>query len=160
VRVDEINGRTGVPRPWSRVAGLSANLTRVALNGVNMTEGSWNAAIAGHFRVPVIMMSGDDAAIEEVRKAVGHIEARDEAQLRLSLGHHADAGGLDRSERSARPRRAAVAARIQADAGIDAGHGRCQLHELHAGVRFRARDMVEASMIMTFLGEYRPDITP
>ena len=41
----------------------SANLTRVALNGVNVTEGSWNAAIAGQFGVPVIMMSGDDAAI-------------------------------------------------------------------------------------------------
>jgi D-amino peptidase len=30
----------------------SANLTRVALNGTNVTEGSWNAAIAGQFGVP------------------------------------------------------------------------------------------------------------
>src|SRR5215211_2874382 len=37
----------------------SANLTRVAVNGTNVTEGSWNAAIAGQFNVPVIMMSGD-----------------------------------------------------------------------------------------------------
>jgi D-amino peptidase len=29
----------------------SANLTRVALNGTNVTEGAWNAAIAGHFNV-------------------------------------------------------------------------------------------------------------
>src|SRR5262245_39864911 len=49
----------------------SANLTRVALNGANVTEGSWNAAIAGHFGVPIVMMSGDDAAIAEVRNAVG-----------------------------------------------------------------------------------------
>jgi D-amino peptidase len=27
-------------------------------------------------------------------------------------------------------------------------------------VRFRARDMVEASAIMAFLGDYRPDLTP
>jgi len=27
-------------------------------------------------------------------------------------------------------------------------------------IRFRARDMAEASMIMNFIGEYRPDITP
>lgn len=27
-------------------------------------------------------------------------------------------------------------------------------------IRFRAKDMVEASLIMTFIGEYRPDITP
>ena len=36
---------------------------RVALNGTNVTEGSWNAAIAGQFNVPVVMMSGDDAVI-------------------------------------------------------------------------------------------------
>ena len=27
-------------------------------------------------------------------------------------------------------------------------------------IRFRAKDMVEASLIMTFIGEYRIDITP
>src|SRR5262245_27585893 len=63
----------------------SANLTRVALNGVNVTEGSWNAAIAGQFNVPVVMMSGDEAAIAEVRKAIGNIEA---AETKRSLGFH------------------------------------------------------------------------
>ena len=42
----------------------SARLTRVALNEKEVTEGAWNAAIAGHFKVPVVMISGDDAAIE------------------------------------------------------------------------------------------------
>jgi len=41
----------------------SADFTRVALNGKEMSEGSFNAAIAGHFGVPVIMNSGDDAAV-------------------------------------------------------------------------------------------------
>src|SRR5687767_9464141 len=63
----------------------SATLTRVAVNGVNVTEGSWNAAIAGHFNVPVVMMSGDDAAIAEVRKAVGNIEG---AETKRTLGFH------------------------------------------------------------------------
>jgi D-aminopeptidase len=27
-------------------------------------------------------------------------------------------------------------------------------------IRFRAKDMVEASAIMNFIGDYRPDITP
>src|SRR5918992_811764 len=63
----------------------SANLTRVALNGVNMTEGSWNAAIAGQFGVPVVMMSGDDAAIAEVQKTVGDMEA---AETKRSFGFH------------------------------------------------------------------------
>ena len=39
----------------------SANITSVRLNGMTMTEGSMNAAIAGHFGVPVILVSGDDA---------------------------------------------------------------------------------------------------
>ena len=74
----------------------SATLTRVALNGVNVTEGSWNAAIAGQFSVPVVMMSGDDAAIAEVRKAIGNIEA---AETKRTLGfhsaQHADPAGVE-----------------------------------------------------------------
>ena len=38
----------------------SANITGLTLNGIEMSEGSMNAAIAGHFGVPVIMVSGDD----------------------------------------------------------------------------------------------------
>jgi D-amino peptidase len=64
---------------------MSARLTRVALNGVEMTEGSFNAAIAGHFAVPVVMMSGDDAAIAEVRSRLGNIEA---AETKKALGFH------------------------------------------------------------------------
>src|SRR5688572_2198193 len=63
----------------------SANLTRVALNGTIVSEGSWAAAIAGHFNAPVIMISGDDAAIAEVRSAVGNIEA---AETKRTLGFH------------------------------------------------------------------------
>ncbi len=63
----------------------SARLTRVALNGTEVTEGAFNAAIAGYFGVPVVMMSGDDAAIEEVRSLVGNIEG---AETKKSLGFH------------------------------------------------------------------------
>lgn len=63
----------------------SARLSRVAVNGVEMTEGAWNAAIAGHFGVPVVMISGDDAAIAEVRSLLGNIEA---AETKKSLGFH------------------------------------------------------------------------
>lgn len=63
----------------------SARLTRVALNGKEMSEGSWNASIAGHFGVPVIMISGDDAAVQEVRSLVGPLEA---AEVKQTLGFH------------------------------------------------------------------------
>ncbi|HAL57033.1 MAG TPA: hypothetical protein DCP63_11315 [Bacteroidetes bacterium] len=63
----------------------SARLTRVALNGMEITEGAWNASVAGHFGVPVIMISGDDAAIAEVRSIIGNIEG---AEVKKSLGFH------------------------------------------------------------------------
>jgi len=52
----------------------SANITSLRLNGMEMTEGSMNAAIAGHFGVPVIMVSGDDAAVAENQVLIGDIE--------------------------------------------------------------------------------------
>ena len=63
----------------------SASLTRVTLNGLDVTEGAFNAAIAGHFGVPVVMIAGDDAAIAEVRKLVGNIEG---AETKKTLGFH------------------------------------------------------------------------
>ena len=52
----------------------SAHLTSLKVNGKIMTEGSWNAAVAGEFGVPVIMISGDDAAVNEVKSLIGNAE--------------------------------------------------------------------------------------
>jgi D-amino peptidase len=64
----------------------SARLTRVSLNGTPVTEGAFNAAIAGHFGVPVVMISGDDAAVAEVRSLVGNIEG---AEVKRAISFHA-----------------------------------------------------------------------
>lgn len=53
----------------------SARFADVRLNGRSVTEGAINAAIAGYFGVPVVMISGDDAAVAEVRAAVGDLES-------------------------------------------------------------------------------------
>ncbi len=63
----------------------SGNQTAVRLNGVEMLEASINAAIAGDFGVPVVMISGDDAAVEEARQVVGDMEG---AVVKYSLGFH------------------------------------------------------------------------
>jgi D-amino peptidase len=63
----------------------SARLADVRLNNVSMSEGSFNAAIAGHFNVPVIMVSGDDAAVKEVTAVVGDIEG---AIVKWNYGFH------------------------------------------------------------------------
>ncbi len=52
----------------------SSNITDVKLNGISVPEAGINAAIAGHFGVPVIMISGDDAIVEEAQKIIGDME--------------------------------------------------------------------------------------
>jgi D-amino peptidase len=52
----------------------SAKLADVRLNGQSVPEGGVNAAIAGHFGVPVIMVSGGDAAVEQIQSVIGDIE--------------------------------------------------------------------------------------
>lgn len=52
----------------------SARLADLRLNGRSVPEGGVNAAIAGHFGVPVIMVSGDDAAVEQIQSVIGDVE--------------------------------------------------------------------------------------
>ncbi len=51
-----------------------AVVREVRLNGRAVPEAGVNAAIAGHFGVPVIMASGDDACLAEIRALLGDIE--------------------------------------------------------------------------------------
>jgi D-amino peptidase len=155
----------------------SATLTRVALNGTNVTEGSWNAAIAGHFGVPVVMISGDDAAIAEVRGAVGSIEA---AETKRTLGFHsantltpqAAAAEIRRRVEGALKRRADFKPyRVNGPVTVDVSFKNYMPAEVLAylplfertdshSIRFRAADMAQASAIMAFVTSYSPDITP
>ncbi|MCH7714733.1 MAG: M55 family metallopeptidase, partial [Gemmatimonadetes bacterium] len=52
----------------------SARLADVRLNGRSVSEAGLSAAIAGHFGVPVVMISGDDAAVAEAQAMLGDIE--------------------------------------------------------------------------------------
>jgi D-amino peptidase len=155
----------------------SASLTRVALNGVNVSEGSWAAAIAGHFNAPVIMMSGDDAAIAEVRKAIGNIEA---AETKRTLGFHsaitltpqASYDLIAARVKAAISRRAEFKPyKVTTPVTVDVSFKNYTPAETLAflpaferidahSVRFRAKDMVEAEAIRTFITTYRPDMTP
>ncbi len=66
----------------------SARLTAVELNGKAMPEAGINAAIAGHFGVPIVMISGDDAAVEEARTLLGDLEG---AVVKRALSFHSAA---------------------------------------------------------------------
>lgn len=63
----------------------SARLTDVRLKGVSVSEAGLNAAIAGHFNVPVIMVSGDDAVVKETQALLGNIEG---AVVKWASGFH------------------------------------------------------------------------
>ena len=63
----------------------SATLTDIRLNGKSASEASFYGNIAGHFGVPVVMISGDDAAVKEARSQLGDIE---EAVVKWAKGFH------------------------------------------------------------------------
>jgi len=63
----------------------SARLADIRLNGVSMPEAGINAAIAGQFNVPVIMVSGDDAIVKEATALLGDIEG---AVVKWAYGFH------------------------------------------------------------------------
>jgi D-amino peptidase len=53
----------------------SSTVARVLLNGQPVGEIAWNAAVCGHFGVPVILISGDQTACAEARELLGPLEA-------------------------------------------------------------------------------------
>lgn len=155
----------------------SARLTAVRLNGVEVPEAGINAAIAGHFGVPVIMVSGDDAAVEETREVVGDVEG---AVVKWNYGFH-----------SARTLTPAAATSLIASTVRDA-LGRLEDFEpvvidtpvtlevsfknympvevlgylpnvervdSHT-IRFVGRDILETSKFLTFITTYGPDLSP
>jgi D-amino peptidase len=156
----------------------SARFTRVTLNGAQMTEGAWNAAIAGQFNVPVIFASGDDAAIAEIRAAIGDFEA---VETKRTLGFHAAetmtpeaAQKLIREKASAAMKKLSqpkpyklttpvtVTISFKSITPVEAASYLRQVFtrvDSHT-LRFVAKDMVEASDVLQFLMTYRIDLEP
>ncbi|HEX5965547.1 MAG TPA: M55 family metallopeptidase, partial [Pyrinomonadaceae bacterium] len=85
----------------------SARLTDVRLKGVSVSEAGLNAAIAGHFNVPIIMVSGDDAVVKETTALLGNIEG---AIVKYASGFH--------SARTMTPQAATVVIREKAQKAV------------------------------------------
>ncbi len=66
----------------------SARLAAVKLNGTAVAEAGINAAIAGHFGVPVVMISGDDVTVAEAKALLGDVEG---AEVKRAISFHSAA---------------------------------------------------------------------
>jgi D-amino peptidase len=155
----------------------SANLTAVRLNGTPMSEAGINAAIAGHFGVPVVMISGDDAVVEATRDLLGDVEG---AVVKRSLGFHSartltPAAGRERIGEAVRRALARLddfePYRIEGPVELDISFKNYMPAEIMAylpnvervdahTVRFVGRDMPEVSRFLEFALSYSASVTP
>lgn len=155
----------------------SARLADVKLNGVSMPEAGINAAIAGHFNVPVIMVSGDDAVVKEVTDLLGPIEG---AVVKWAYGFHSArtltpeaAYDLIREKvkraigriKDAKPYK--VKEPVQLDVRFKAYRPSELLSYLSIvertdshSIRFKGKDIVEVSRFLEFITSYEPSLEP
>jgi D-amino peptidase len=63
----------------------SARLLGVRLNGTEVSEGLYNAALAGHFNVPIAFVSGDRLAVTQIQKVLPNVEG---AIVKEPYGYH------------------------------------------------------------------------
>jgi D-amino peptidase len=155
----------------------SARLTDVRLNNVSMSEGSFNAAIAGHFNVPVIMVSGDDAAVKEVTGLVGDIEG---AVVKSSYGFHSAKTIMPEASYALIREKVKKAVgrikdfkpyKLKTPVQLDVRFKNYRPSEVLSylsivertdshSIRFSGRDMIEVSKFFEFIMTYDPGLEP
>jgi D-amino peptidase len=155
----------------------SAYLTNISLDGVPMPEAGINAAIAGQFGVPVIMISGDDRIVKEARDLLGNIEG---AVVKYAVGFHSARTLLPRAANTLISNKAVEAVKrikefkpykIKMPVQLDISFKNYRPVEVLSylpniertsshSVRFQARDMVEASKFIEFITTYEPGLAP
>jgi len=168
---------TSNPRGVRAHTHSSATFTRVALNGKEASEGSWNAAIAGELGVPVIMVSGDDVAVAELASQIGSLET---AVVKQAISFHAATTLTPQAAQQliAQKTKAAIERlgefkpyRIGKPITVDLSFKHYQPPELLAylrgvertdshTVRYVAEDMVDASRFLEFVTNYNPELAP
>ena len=155
----------------------SAHFTRVALNGTPVTEAELNAAYAGALGVPIVFISGDDAAISEVTSRLGNMES---VITKKTLGFHSAEtltpaaacekiyqGTLSAVSHRGQRKPYVVAAPVSLEISFKSytaaeivsylrGVERTDSHS----IRFVGRDMAEVMDFIVFLDYYSPEMAP
>ena len=155
----------------------SASITGVTLNGREVPEGGMNAAIAGYFGVPIVMVSGDDAAVGEVQAFATGMEG---AVVKRAISFHSAATmtpkagqALIRARvKSGVENRARVAPFVlRGPVTSEISFKNYRVAEMltylpivarvnsHT-VRFVGRTILEVSRFMEFVNTYQTDLTP
>lgn len=155
----------------------SSTLTAIKLNGTAVPEAVINAAIAGEFGVPVVMISGDDAIVQEAADHLGDIQG---AVLKRTYGFHSaetvtPAAGRKLIEEAVTKALGRLEDfrpyRIEGPIRLDVSFKNYLAAELLAylpivdrvdshTIAYTGSDMVEISKFLEFMTNYRPDITP
>jgi D-amino peptidase len=155
----------------------SANLAGVSLNGVTVPEAGISAAIAGRFGVPVVLISGDNVAVDEARRLLGDVEG---AVVKRAISFHSASTMTPKAAqqlirervKAALSRRSAfkpyvVRAPVQLDVVFKNYRPAEVLSYLPIverttahSIRFTGRDIIEVSKFIEFIGTYEPGIAP
>jgi D-amino peptidase len=155
----------------------SAHLADLRLNGVSVPEAGLNAAIAGHFHVPVAMVTGDAAAVKEVQALLGPIEG---AVVKWPLGFHsartltpeASCDLIRATAKKAVERAGSLKSyEVKAPVTLDVRFKNYRPSELLAylpivertdahSIRFKGKDMLETMRFLEFVTNYEPGLAP
>ncbi|MFZ5627621.1 MAG: M55 family metallopeptidase [Spirochaetota bacterium] len=150
----------------------SKRIYGMRLNGVHTSEALLSAAVAGHYGVPVVLVSGDDRTIEEARKtisdkitgvvvkrAIGYHSADSlspqQARLAIQNGTREALGNLARFKpfTVARPVKLEIAFKNMLNAEV---LSLLPIIERVDGstIRFTGKDMPEVMKFIEFVGQY------
>lgn len=155
----------------------SATLADVRLNDVSVPEAGINAAIAGHFNVPVIMVSGDDAAIKEITGLLGNIEG---AVVKWNYGFHSARTMMPEASYDLIREKVKKAMgrlgdfkpyKVSTPVQLDVRFKNYRPAEILSylsivkrtdahSIRFQGKDMIETSKFLEFLTNYESGVTP
>ncbi len=155
----------------------SGSYAAVRLNGMEVPEAGFNAAIAGHFGVPILAIAGDDAIVAEAREILGDVEG---AIVKWSYGFHSartlmpEAGqrliqekvtaalgrrGDFTPYRLNGPVRLEVTFKNYLPAEVASYLPNVDRVDAHT-IGFTGQDIVEVSRFVQFLGRYRANLAP
>ena len=155
----------------------SANLADVSINGVSVPEAGINAMIAGHFNVPVIMVSGDDAAVKEATALLGDLEG---AVVKWNYGFHSartimPEAAYDLIREKVKKAMARISTfkpyKISTPIQLDVRFKNYRPAEVLSylstvkrtdahSIRFQGKDALEVSRFLQFVTHYEPGLTP